>query len=68
MVFRLYHAQISKSGFTTPTPIQSMAWPVALAKHNLIGIASTGSGKTAAYLYPALVGMGGGVRACVRGN
>jgi len=50
--------QIRRSGFTTPTPIQSIAWPVALEKHNLIGIASTGSGKTAAFLYPVLVSPG----------
>jgi superfamily II DNA/RNA helicase len=48
-------SQIKKSGFTVPTAIQSIAWPVALDRHNLIGIASTGSGKTAAFLFPAMV-------------
>jgi len=40
---------------TTPTPIQSQAWPVALAGTDMIGIAETGSGKTLAYLIPAIV-------------
>lgn len=41
-------------GYTTPTPIQEKAIPVALAGHDLFGIAQTGTGKTAAYLIPLL--------------
>ena len=41
-------------GYETPTPIQCVALPVALSGRDLIGIAATGSGKTAAYLLPML--------------
>lgn len=46
---------IRKSEFTQPTPIQSQAIPVALSGRDLIGIAKTGSGKTAAFVWPMLV-------------
>jgi ATP-dependent RNA helicase DDX5/DBP2 len=46
---------VQRAGFTTPTAIQAQAWPVALQGRDLIGIAETGSGKTCAYLLPALV-------------
>jgi len=38
-----------------PTPIQVQGWPVALSGHDVIGIATTGSGKTMAYVLPMLV-------------
>jgi len=41
-------------GFVTPTPIQSQAVPVAMLGHDIIGIARTGSGKTAAFVWPML--------------
>jgi ATP-dependent RNA helicase RhlE len=41
--------------FSEPTPIQEKAIPVALAGHDLLGIAQTGTGKTAAYLLPILM-------------
>jgi len=44
--------EITKAGFTEPTPIQSQGWPMALKGRDLIGIAETGSGKTLAYLLP----------------
>jgi len=48
-------AAIQRHGYEQPTPIQAQAIPVALKGRDLIGIAETGSGKTAAYLLPMLV-------------
>jgi ATP-dependent RNA helicase RhlE len=45
---------ISDAGYETPTPIQSQAIPLILAGHDLIGIAQTGTGKTAAFCLPIL--------------
>src|SRR5258708_558637 len=41
-------------GLETPTPVQARAIPAALAGHDLIVSAETGSGKTAAFLLPIL--------------
>lgn len=41
-------------GFTTPTPIQELAIPAINSGTNIVGIAQTGTGKTAAYLLPLL--------------
>lgn len=41
--------------FTTPTPIQSQGWPIAMSGRDMVGIAKTGSGKTLSYLLPALM-------------
>uniref|UniRef100_A0A914USU1 RNA helicase n=1 Tax=Plectus sambesii TaxID=2011161 RepID=A0A914USU1_9BILA len=46
---------IRKSEYTQPTSIQAQAIPALLSGRDVIGIAKTGSGKTAAYLWPALV-------------
>lgn len=46
---------IRHSEYTQPTPIQAQAIPAALSGRNVIGIAMTGSGKTAAYLWPMIV-------------
>jgi ATP-dependent RNA helicase RhlE len=43
---------IQRAGFTTPTPIQEQAIPVALDGRDLIGTAQTGTGKTAAFVLP----------------
>jgi len=40
--------------FTTPTPIQTQAIPLALQGRDVIGLAETGSGKTAAFVLPIL--------------
>jgi len=45
---------VQESGYTEPTPIQSAAIPQVLAGHDLIGIAQTGTGKTAAFTLPML--------------
>jgi len=44
--------------FTTPSPIQAQAWPIALSGRDMVGIAATGSGKTLAFMLPALVHIG----------
>jgi ATP-dependent RNA helicase RhlE len=45
---------VREAGYTTPTPIQSAAIPHILGGHDLIGIAQTGTGKTAAFTLPLL--------------
>ena len=45
-------------GYTDPTPIQEQAIPLALAGRDIIGCAQTGTGKTAAFIFPALQRMG----------
>ena len=45
---------ISTRGYTTPTPIQDKAIPVILNNQDVIGIANTGTGKTAAFLIPLI--------------
>lgn len=45
---------LEAEGFTAPTPIQEAALPVALTGRDLIGTAQTGTGKTAAFMLPAL--------------
>jgi ATP-dependent RNA helicase RhlE len=45
---------VQEAGYTEPTPIQSAAIPLILVGHDLIGIAQTGTGKTAAFVWPIL--------------
>src|ERR1039457_3086144 len=45
---------VQEAGYTEATPIQSAAIPQILAGHDLIGIAQTGTGKTAAFVLPIL--------------
>src|SRR5688572_74340 len=45
---------IEENGWTTPTPIQTKAIPAARDGRDVVGIAQTGTGKTAAFLLPSL--------------
>ncbi|SRR5579859_283438 len=49
----LLHA-LKSAGYTSPTPIQTKAIPAILAGHDLLGVAQTGTGKTAAFALPIL--------------
>src|SRR5438034_5512194 len=46
---------VHDAGYTEPTPIQIAAMPLILSGHDVIGIAQTGTGKTAAYVLPILM-------------
>src|SRR3972149_2565640 len=46
-------AAILSAGYSTPTPIQDQAIPPILTGRDLIGIAQTGTGKTAAFVPPS---------------
>jgi ATP-dependent RNA helicase RhlE len=47
-------AGVESIGFETPTPIQAEALPFALEGRDVVGCAQTGTGKTAAFVLPAL--------------
>ncbi len=47
-------AALTEQGYETPTPIQAAAIPKALAGHDLLAAAQTGTGKTAAFMLPSL--------------
>src|SRR5437868_9397414 len=61
MPFRALHLSpqivqaVRDAGYTEPTPIQIAAIPLILAGYDLIGIAQTGTGKTAAFVLPILM-------------
>lgn len=46
---------IEEAGYTQPTPIQQQAIPLIQAGHDVIGVAQTGTGKTAAFVLPILM-------------
>jgi ATP-dependent RNA helicase RhlE len=62
-------AGIQTAGYSEPTPIQQQAIPPILAGRDLLGIAQTGTGKTAAFVLPILQRLianpGRGVRALI---
>ena len=47
-------ASVEASGYTEPTPIQAQAIPHVLARRDVLGIAQTGTGKTASFVLPML--------------
>jgi superfamily II DNA/RNA helicase len=47
-------AAVAATGYTSPTPIQEQAIPHVLARRDVLGIAQTGTGKTAAFVLPML--------------
>jgi len=47
-------ANLAKKGFINPSPIQDQAIPIALEGKDVIGVANTGTGKTAAFLLPII--------------
>jgi superfamily II DNA/RNA helicase len=51
---------VEDAGYRTPTPIQEQAIPVILAGHDLLGIAQTGTGKTAAFVLPMIERLASG--------
>ncbi len=59
---------VGAMGYTTPTPIQNQAIPLVLEGRDVVGIAQTGTGKTAAFVLPVMQRIPakpGGVRALV---
>ena len=45
---------VGAAGYPAPTPIQEQAIPHVLARRDVLGIAQTGTGKTAAFVWPML--------------
>ncbi len=48
------HKAVADEGWETPTPIQALAMPALLAGEDVVGLAQTGSGKTAAFAIPLI--------------
>jgi superfamily II DNA/RNA helicase len=65
-----FHPQIitaiEKCGYTVPTPIQQQAIPPVLEGRDLLGLAQTGTGKTAAFVLPTLQRLLDGPRKSIR--
>jgi len=59
-------AGITACGYTSPTPIQREAMPAILAGRDMLGLAQTGTGKTAAFVLPLLQRLMDGPRKTVR--
>jgi superfamily II DNA/RNA helicase len=51
---------VTAAGYETPTPIQEQAIPVVLEQRDVVGIAQTGTGKTAAFVLPMLTRLESG--------
>jgi ATP-dependent RNA helicase RhlE len=59
-------AGIEAAGYSTPTPIQTQAIPKVMQGRDLMGLAQTGTGKTAVFVLPILQRLLRGQRRCVR--
>ena len=59
-------AGVKVVGYSTPTPIQKKAIPVVLRGEDVLGLAQTGTGKTAAFVLPILQRLSRGPRGKVR--
>jgi len=60
------NAGVSKAGYTSPTPIQKQTIPVILGGNDVLGLAQTGTGKTAAFVLPILQQLMKGPRGKLR--
>src|SRR4051812_26139065 len=59
---RALQSSLAKQGFVQPTPVQAQAIPPALAGHDVVATAETGTGKTLAFLLPMLQSLAQGDR------
>jgi ATP-dependent RNA helicase RhlE len=59
---RRLQAAVTKAGYTKPTPIQAKAIPIVMEGHDVLGIAQTGTGKTAAFMLPIAHRLANGPR------
>ncbi len=62
----LINAGISSAGYSSPTPIQSQTIPAILDGRDVLGLAQTGTGKTAAFVLPILEHLMKGPRGILR--
>ena len=59
-------AGVKALGYYTPTPIQIRAIPPVMQGHDVMGLAQTGTGKTAAFVLPILERLLNGPRGLIR--
>ena len=52
---------VAEAGYEIPTPIQAQAIPEALQGRDVLGIAQTGTGKTASFVLPMITLLGQGL-------